>query len=67
MRPHALSTEMPSKGDFVVEWVAKKGLTDPTTTELLSEYESVWTTGGMKKPAILPFGAQSHVPEPPSK
>ena len=49
--------------DALKEWVATKGITDQSTTELLSEYERVWTTGGMKNPALIPFGAQPTVPE----
>jgi len=39
------------------KWVAEKSVKGPKVDEFLAEYESVWTTGAMRNPDLIPFGA----------
>jgi hypothetical protein len=38
-------------------WVASKSLNDAEISQLLQEYERVWTTGTMNNPDLIPFGS----------
>lgn len=43
--------------DALRKWVAQRSVDDPKIGELLTEYESVWTTGAMNNPDLIPFGS----------
>ena len=38
-------------------YVLTKNLNDPKLRELIQEYESVWNTGSMRNPNLIPFGS----------
>jgi hypothetical protein len=42
--------------DTLRDWITPKKQSDARLTELLEEYERVWTTGTMKTPNLIPFG-----------
>lgn len=39
------------------EWVKHNSVKDPEIDQFLQEYDNVWTTGKMKNPDLIPFGA----------
>jgi hypothetical protein len=39
------------------QWATSKSAKDPKIEEYLQEYNNVWTTGVMKNPDLIPFGA----------
>jgi hypothetical protein len=43
--------------DTLRKWVSSKSAKDPKIEEFLQEYDNVWTTGTMKNPDLIPFGA----------
>jgi hypothetical protein len=48
--------ELPSP-ETLRKWVSSKSTKDAKIEEFLQEYDNVWTTGTMKNPDLIPFGA----------
>jgi hypothetical protein len=53
---------LPSPGTLR-KWADSKNLSDTKIDRLLQEYENVWTTGTMKNPDLIPYGAGPRSPE----
>lgn len=50
--------------DTLRNWIATKSLHDAKLTELMDEYDHIWTTGTMKNPDLIPFNQIMRSREP---
>jgi hypothetical protein len=52
--------DLPSP-DTLREWAKGKFLNDPKVTQLLKEYNNIWTTGAIEDPDLVPFGSHPRI------
>jgi len=60
--PKSPLEELPTP-DTLRDWIKSKSFNDPKLTQLLKEYDNLWTTEAMEHSDLIPFGSHPRAPD----